>query len=382
VQQAGQSRTSATFHGLLYAFGVLVSFWTLAGLLLALRSAGQELGWGFQLQSPAFVLVVAGVFFLLGLSLFGVFEIGTSLMGLGAKAGSRGGALGAFNSGILAVVVATPCTAPFMGSALGYALSQPAALSLLVFTALGLGLALPYVLFTASPVLLRHVPKPGVWMETLKQVMGFLLMATVVWLAWVLGNQRGPQVVAVLLSMLLLLAVAAWIWGRWGNVARSTRSRFLAMIISALLLVASIGWGLKGADLFASSSPGASPSSDGEWVSYDELELARLVSKGTPVLVDFTADWCLSCKVNEQVALRAESVLEQFRKQGVVLMRADWTLRNVEISRALAKFGRSSVPLYVLYPGGRIEEHFTLPEILTPGIVLEALKQLDQQDAT
>ena len=375
VGQAGQSRSAALGHGLLYAGGVLASFWILAGLLLGLRSAGEGLGWGFQLQSPTFVVIVAGLFFVLGLSLFGVFEIGSSLVGLGSRAGARGGALGAFNSGILAVIVATPCTAPFMGSALGFALTQPTIVSLLVFTALGLGLAAPYVVLTSSPALLRLVPKPGAWMETLKQIMGFLLMATVIWLAWLLGNQAGSGAVAVLLSMLLLLAVAAWVWGRWGNVAQSDRSRLGAFVFSSLLVVVALGWGLRGLSLFG-GTPARAEAYDSEWLAYDEAELARLLNSGTPVLVDFTADWCLSCKVNEQVALASESVRKRLREEGVTLMKADWTLRDEGITRALARFGRSSVPLYVLYSGKGPDAFVTLPEILTPGIVISALDKL------
>ena len=379
VQSAGQSNKTALAHGLLYTAGVLASFWVLAGLLLALRGAGEALGWGFQLQSPVFVVAMAGVFFLLGLSLFGVFEIGTSIAGLGAGASGRSGALGAFSSGILAVIVATPCTAPFMGSALGYALTQPALLSLLVFTALGIGLALPYVLLASSPRLLRYVPKPGAWMETLKQFLGFLLMATVVWMAWVLGNQAGPQAVAVMLSMLLLLALAAWIWGRWGAPSRGERSRRWAFVTGALLLVFAAGWGMQGVTLFGATQAGADPG-DTTWSPYDEAELARRVAEGTPVLVDFTADWCLSCKVNEQVALSSSVVQKRMQELGVVLMKADWTLRSEAITHALAKFGRTSVPLYVLYTGGGADQFVTLPEILTPGIVIDALNQLDSHN--
>jgi thiol:disulfide interchange protein DsbD len=339
---------------------------------LILRGAGQALGWGFQLQSPMFVVAMAGVFFLLGLSLFGVFELGASWMGLGAGATGRGGALGTFTSGILAVVVATPCTAPFMGTALGFALTQPAWTSMLVFTALGLGLALPYVVLAGAPGLLRFVPRPGPWMETLKQFFGFLLMATVVWLAWVLGNQVGPQAVAVLLCMLLLLALASWIWGRWGALSKSDRTRRRALLAGAIVLMVAAVGGVRGVALF-----GATAAADSEeWSPFDQAELTRLVSAGTPVLVDFTADWCLSCKVNEQVALSSGSVQQRLRELGVVLMRADWTLRSEEITRALAGFGRSSVPLYVLYSGRGTDEFVTLPEILTPGLVLDALNQL------
>ncbi len=380
VQAAGDGQRASLSHSLLYTAGILVSFWSLAGLLLALRGAGEALGWGFQLQSPLFVLAMAGVFFLLGLSLLGVFEVGTSWMGVGAGAAGRGGAFGTFTSGILAVVVATPCTAPFMGSALGYALTQPAHLSLLIFTALGLGLALPYVVLASSPALLKFVPRPGAWMETLKQAFGFLLLATVVWLAWVLGNQSGPQAIAVLMSVLLLLAIASWIWGRWGALSRSEGSRRAARVAGALLLLAAATWGARGVTLFGATPSNAADSET--WVRYDEGELSRLVAQGTPVLLDFTADWCLSCKVNEQVALGSEAVLERVREQGVVLMKADWTLRSAEITRALSNFGRSSVPLYVLYSGHGVDRYVTLPEILTPGIVLEALDQLQNDSPT
>jgi thiol:disulfide interchange protein len=373
VQQAGETKSSALSHGLLYTAGVVVSFWILAGVLIALRAAGEQLGWGFQLQSPTFVVIVAGLFFLLGLSLFGVFEIGASLIGLGSKSGS--GAFGAFNSGILAVIVATPCTAPFMGSALGYALTQPVVGSLLVFTALGLGLALPYLIFTASPALLRFVPKPGAWMETLKQLMGFLLMATVVWLAWVLGNQAGAQAIAVLLSMLLLLSVAAWIWGRWGNLANSGRTRILASIVALSLAIVGVGWGLKGIHLFGTTAQAASGQESG-WEPYSEERVQELVTSGRRVLVDFTADWCLSCQVNERVALASESVEKRLHELDVALLKADWTLRDAKIAAALAGFGRNSVPLYVLYSGKAGDEPVILPAILTPGIVLEALDRL------
>jgi thiol:disulfide interchange protein DsbD len=373
-QQAGESKSSALSHGVLYTVGVVVSFWILAGSLIVLRAAGEQLGWGFQLQSPAFVVIVAGLFFLLGLSLFGVFEIGASLIGLGSRSGS--GAFGAFNSGILAVIVATPCTAPFMGSALGYALTQPVVQSLLVFTALGIGLALPYLILTASPALLRFVPRPGAWMETLKQFMGFLLMATVVWLAWVLGNQAGAQAIAVLLSMLLVLAIAAWIWGRWGTPTHSGRTRVLASVAALALATMSVGWGMKGITLFGTTAEAASDSDTG-WEPYSQERLEELVTSGRRVLVDFTADWCLSCQVNERVALASEAVEKRFRELDVTLLKADWTLRDEKIATALAGFGRNSVPLYVLYSGRAGDDPVILPAILTPGIVLEALDGLE-----
>jgi len=374
IQGAGEARRTAVAHGGMYTLGVLFAFWVLAGVLLGLRSAGEQLGWGFQLQSPTFVVILASLLFLLGLSLFGVFEIGTSLMGLGSRAGSRAGSLGAFNSGILAVVVATPCTAPFMGSALGYALIQPPVVSLLIFTFLGLGLALPYAVLAAAPAMLRFVPRPGAWMETLKQFMGFLLMATVVWLAWVLGNQSGAQAVTVLLSMFVLLGLAAWIWGRWGTVSRGTPVRIVAAVVALILSATSIGWGILSVDMLATDTD--TPDVHSAWEPYSPERARALRTAGTPVFIDFTADWCLSCQVNERVALDSDDVQQRFRDLGVVLMKADWTRRNETITRALAEYGRSSVPLYVLYDG-KTQNPVFLPEILTPGIVLDALKDME-----
>jgi thiol:disulfide interchange protein DsbD len=376
VQQAGESPRVARRHGILFALGVVASFWVLAGLLLGLRSAGEQLGWGFQLQSPLFVTVLAGFFFLLGLSLAGVFEIGASLVGIGGR--RRGGAGGAFASGITAAVVATPCTAPFMGSALGYALTQPAWVSLAIFTSLGLGMALPYVALTAVPAWLRFVPKPGRWMETLKQAMAFMLFATVLWLAWLLGNQAGAQAVIALLGMFLVLALAAWIWGRWGTVASNRAVRSVALSLASLLLAAGFGGGVGAVRMVeASPSVPSATRADDRWEPFDGARVEQLQRDGRIVFIDFTADWCLSCKVNERVALASESVRTRFDELDAVLMKADWTRRSPAITRALADYGRNSVPLYVLYPGDPDADPVILPEILTPGLVLQALEPIE-----
>lgn len=374
VEQASKSRNSIAVHNFMFLLGVLVSFWVLAALLLSLQAGGEHLGWGFQLQSPAFLVVLSAFMFLIGLNLFGVFEVGTSLTGIG---GSRSaGRFGSFVAGVTATIVATPCTAPFMGTALGFALTQPAVVSLTVFTALGLGMAAPYMIVTSSPALLKFVPRPGRWMETLKQAMGFLLMATVVWLAWVLGIQAGATAVALLLVALLLCAVAAWILGRWGNLATELRPRRLAQISAALVIIVGLA-GVSGNLPPAQAAGVTVATGDGiQWEPFSPQRVAQLRQEGRPLLIDFTAAWCLSCKVNEQVAFGSGQVQKRIDELELVALKADWTARDATITRALAEFGRNSVPLYVLYPGNQ-GAPIVLPELLTPGIVLEALAQIE-----
>lgn len=381
VESAGIDQRTRSMHGILFGLGVLVSFWILAGGLFILRAAGNQLGWGFQLQSPLFVMILAIFFFLLGLSMLGLFEIGAGLTGTGAAAASGGGKMSAFVGGITAAVVATPCTAPFMGSALGFALTQPPIAGLSVFTALGLGMALPYVVLATSPALLRFVPRPGAWMETLKHVMGFMLLATVVWLAWVLGNQVGPQGLTILLAVLLFASLAGWIYGRWSTPVQSSGTRMMTRVIAVAILLGGTGLGLAGIRVFA--AVGSEGQTSGRvtqgsivWHPYSESLLDSLQKTNQPILIDFTADWCLSCKVNELIAFGSADVQEALLARGVVTLRADWTKRNDVITRALARYGRSSVPLYILFSGQSNAEPIILPEILTPGIVLNALSEL------
>lgn len=376
VKQAGDGK-SALGHGLLFTAGVLASFWLLAGVLLILQAGGEQLGWGFQLQSPAFLMVLSGFMFLFGLNLFGVFEVGNSLTGLGSGGASRGGGTGSFVAGVTATVVATPCTAPFMGSALGFSLSQPWWAALTIFTFLGLGMAAPYLVLSAWPALLRFVPKPGAWMETLKQALGFVLMATVIWLAWVLSLQTGPEGVVILMAVLLVLGIAGWVLGRFGSLSRGTLSRRMGYAVAIVLIVGAVATGISSVDSVAPSA-GATGGSDLDlWQPYSPERVNELRAEGRPVFIDFTAAWCLSCQVNKRVALRTTVVEEKFAEAGVSLMVADWTSRNETITRALAEFGRNSVPLYVLYPGSPDSAPIILPEILTEGIVLEALDAVD-----
>ncbi|MYA77316.1 MAG: thiol:disulfide interchange protein, partial [Gemmatimonadetes bacterium] len=384
IHQAGDDPAKARRHGLVFTAGVLVSFLALAAVLIALRAGGEQLGWGFQLQSPVFIVILSVIIFMFGLSLFGVFEIGTSLVGLGGRMDSGSGLGGSFLSGVLATVVATPCTAPFMGVALGYALTQSAAQSLAIFGFLGLGMALPYLTLSSVPALLRYVPKPGAWMESFKQFMGFLMMATVVWLLWVLNLQTDPNLVALVMVLLVLVALGSWILGRWGGIASGSRSRIAARAAAAVIIIASMVTVLSQvpAPAKADRTAAASTYSAGlEWEPFSRQLVQDLRASGKSVFVDFTAAWCLSCQVNKRVALSDRRVVEQFETLGVVPVQADWTSRDPEITRALAEFGRNSVPLYVLYTGGPDSVPEILPELLTPGLVLDALKKVESGSA-
>jgi thiol:disulfide interchange protein len=366
----GEAVTSRSrTHGLAFGLGVLLSFWILAGALIALRAGGESLGWGFQLQSPPVVAVLALLMFALGLNLSGVFEIGLSLTRLGGTGGG-GGYGDSLLTGGLAVLVAAPCTAPFMGAALGFALVQPAIIGLLVFTALAMGLALPFMVLASAPQLLRSLPRPGPWLETLKQLFAFPMYATVVWLLWVLGQQAGVNAIAAVLMAMIVVALGAWLWAR-GVRSENAPTRALSV---ALMLFAGVGSVMvtKDATPPAVAAPVAS-SGALEWLPWSATTVRDQRAAGRPVFVDFTAAWCLSCQVNERVALRTGAVSTAFRKANVALVRADWTSRDDGITQVLASFGRSGVPLYVLYPANPDAAPEILPAVLTPGMVVDAV---------
>jgi thiol:disulfide interchange protein/DsbC/DsbD-like thiol-disulfide interchange protein len=374
MKHAGNDPKTAWVQGAAFTAGVVISFWLLAGLLLVLRAAGNHLGWGFQMQSPGFVLGLIFLFFLLALNLFGVFELGASLVGLDAKAaGNLSGLASSFGNGALATLAATPCTAPFMGSALGFAAQQPAIISLLIFTFLALGMATPYLLLTIFPGALRFVPKPGAWMEAFKQFMGFLLMATVIFLVYVFGALVGGDQVPWLLLTLLLAGIAAWIYGRWFTPVHSAPVRLIAFILALGLLGYAVGWGVSLAKEDTTVHAGAT--ADG-WQPWTPEAVDAALAKGDPVFVDFTAAWCLSCKVNERVALGTDEVKKAFADHKVTLFRADWTHSDPTISKTLQDYHRDGVPLYLLYSPQKKDAPQVLPEVLTPGIVLDALKAL------
>ncbi len=365
--------------GLAFGAGVVLSFLALAGGLLALRAAGAGLGWGFQLQSPPVVAGLAALMVALALNLLGVFSLGEGVASAGGRLDRGEGLSGAFLSGVLAVIVATPCTAPFMGAALGYAIAQPAALALLVFATLGVGMAMPYVVLSFRPAWVRRLPRPGPWMETLKQGLAFPLFATAVWLVWVFGLQAGLDAAAGLLLALVLLGLAAWTWGRWPSHttrrARTTARAFAIVVVAAAVsLVVVASGGMDGSGRSGGGFRQSAPAS-GEWHDWDADQVQTLVAEGTPVFVDFTAAWCLTCQVNKKTVLHRPAVRDAFAARGVTTVRADWTTEDPAITDALASFGRSGVPLYVLYPGGDAAP-VLLPEVLTTGMVLDALDAL------
>lgn len=384
---SGDARAAAQArHGALaFAAGVLTTFLVLASALLALRAAGESVGWGFQLQSPVFVAGMALLFMLIALNFAGLFEFGLRLTQLGAHEATlatradQGGwrhLAGAFGSGALAVLVATPCTAPFMGSALGFTLGQPAAAVLVVFAAIAAGMALPYLVLGFAPRLLARLPRPGRWMESLRQFLAFPMLATAAWLAWVLGQQAGGDAVLGLMMAMVGVALAVWIYGRF--VQPTVRPHRLTWaLLAALVFVVSIWLAVSTAasDSAPSAPAGAargSAASDADWLPWSEQRVAQAQAAGQPVFVDFTAAWCVSCQANKRLALEREAVRTAFARARVLRLRADWTHRDPAITEALARHGRNGVPLYLLYRPGQSRPE-VLPELLTPGIVLDAL---------
>lgn len=376
-------------HGLAFAGGVIASFWILAAITLTVRVGGEQLGWGFQLQSPTFVAVMSVVFLVLGLLFLSPVTIGQTLQSFAGSWRLSTTYLGSFLSGVLATAVATPCTAPFMSTALAATLTLPAALTVVVFTALGCGMSAPYVALSYQPRLLRFLPRPGEWMESFKQGMAFPLFATVVWLTRVFARQMGFEppgltVVVDLLWGLLAIGFAFWLLTRAIHLRNNSRRRFVR--------IAALGVAILGVytaipnthEVEESRARACAPS--GEvlpftdaygllWESYSEDRLAKLLAQGRPVLLDFTAEWCITCHVNERVVFSSEAVRQALVAKNVTLMRGDWTSKNPAITAALRRFGRSGVPLNVLMRGPSATPR-VLPNILTPGIVLEALGEI------
>ncbi len=365
-------------HGLAYTAGVLLSFAVIAGALIGLRAGGEQLGWGFQLQSPAFVTLLAWLFFVLALSFSGVIVVSGRLAGAGHRLAGRSGYAGSFATGALATVAATPCTAPFMGAAVGFAVTQPWPTALLVFEALGLGLALPYLLLTLVPAWSRFLPKPGRWMARLQQFLAFPLYASAAWLVWVVSQQAGPRGVGAALAGIVLIAFASWLHQSLGAVRalwRRTATLAVVALLPALIVgivaLAPLGAGAR------SPAPEAGATIGVGWEPFSPERLADLRASGKPVFVNFTAAWCVTCLVNERVALRSPAVAEVFAKKGVVALKADWTTRDPLISRMLGSLGRSGVPLYALYPpGAAIGTPTLLPQILTEGAVIDAIDKI------
>ena len=375
VQSGSQERHKLRAHGFVYALGILVSFWVLVGALLGLRATGATLGWGFQFQSPVFLLLMAGLLFFLGLSLAGQIEIGLTLTSAGGSLAARQGYAGSFFTGVLAVVVATPCTAPFMGAALGYAIGAPVAVTFAVFTALALGLAAPYVALTLQPAWTRILPRPGAWMEVLKQAVSVPIFITVIWLACVVTSGYGAELLAALLASFLLLAIAGWFLGRWPAKRWATTVAALILLAVVVACIAAPRELATAPEASSTQNSSGSPAARSAWQPWSADAVQNALSAGHPVFVDFTASWCLSCQVNERVALSQPEVQQAFAAANVVLFRADWTREDAAITEELAALGRSGVPVYALYSPGDNNPQL-LPQVLTPGIVLDALAKL------
>jgi thiol:disulfide interchange protein DsbD len=376
VEQAKKHPAAVRAKGLVFAAGVISSMLCLAAVLLALRAGGEQIGWGFQLQSPLFVTLLVYLLLAVGLNLSGVFEVGGGLAGVGLTRGDSYRA--SFFTGVLTTLVATPCTAPFMAFAVGAALTQPPIVALCIFAALGLGLALPYLLLSFAPWMRRALPRPGAWMDTLKQVFAFPIYASAAWLVWVLAQQTSSLGLGAALAGTILIALAAWAYQK--SKSSSAGGRVAALATAALAVLLAVMLPVQFAAIASGTSAGGARAAD-EWQPYDAAQVAKLNADGRPLLVNFTASWCLTCLVNERNAFADAAVREVFRSKGVTLMKGDWTNRDPAITQALAAFGRAGVPLYVVYnskPGST--EPIILPQLLTSGIVQTAFADTPKHD--
>jgi thiol:disulfide interchange protein DsbD len=382
VEQAKKHPTVVRAKGLVFAAGVIGSMLCLAGVLLALRAGGEQIGWGFQLQSPLFLTLMVYLLLAVGLNLSGVFEVGGALAGVGDGLTQGDSYHASFFTGVLTTLVATPCTAPFMAAAVGAALTKPPIVALCIFAALGFGLALPYLVLSFAPWMRGALPKPGAWMDTLKQIFAFPIYASAAWLLWVLAQEASSLGLGAALAGAILIALAAWAYQK--SKSGSAGSRVAGLATAVLGLLIAILLPVRFADVAAASpsvSKGTAQSADG-WLPYDAAQVAKLNAEGKPLLVNFTASWCLTCLVNERNAFMDSAVQEVFRSKGVTLMKGDWTNRDPAITQALSAFGRAGVPLYVVYngkPGST--EPVVLPQILTASVVRDAFAGVPNHDS-
>ena len=372
VNQSGHERSKVVAHGLVFTLGVLLSFWSLATVLAVLRAGGDQLGWGFQLQSPAFVFILAALMLVFALNMSGVFEFGLRATSVGGQLQTKSGYAGSFFTGVLATVVATPCSAPFLAPALGAALALSTLESFVIFTAIAMGLAMPYLLLSIFPSAIKVLPRPGAWMETFKQFMAFPLYATVAYLIWVMAGQVGEEGLQNVLFGLVLIALAVWFYGRWNAPGASEgRARFgVAALIIAGAAGLWLGWPSTAA---AQTTTGAVTAGGLTWEPWSPEAVEKLRAEGRTVYVDFTARWCATCQTNKKIVFKSDDVVKEFLSKNVATLRADWTNKDPRITAELARYGRSAVPFNVVWFPGK-EQPTLLPELLTPGIVLNALK--------
>ncbi len=362
-------------HGLSYMVGVMLSFLALAAVLLGLQASGAAAGWGFHLQQPWFVAALVFLFFVMGLSMSGVVEFGTSVMGVGADLQDKDGYTGSFFTGVLAAVVASPCTAPFMGAALGFAFTQSMPVALTVFLALGFGMALPFVVLSFVPALAKLMPRPGPWMLTFRQLLAFPLYATVVWLLWVLGQQTDSNAMALIVAGCVVLAFACWLYQHRHNAEGWWRHASLLLI---LLCVGTAGSTLFMPMLQARAVTAAANADAGEeaFETYSAERLAALRADNKPVFINMTAAWCITCLVNERVALNSEVFLAAMQQKGVTYLKGDWTNNDPAITAVLKQYETSGVPLYLMFPSDGSKPAEVLPQILTESLMLEALERI------
>jgi len=380
IEQQDISQKDRQVAGLAYTGGILFCFWLLAGAVFATRSAlGIEVGWGFQFQYPPYIAGLATLVFAFGLSLFGVFEIPAFGVDQASRAASKEGPAGYFFPGMFAPLVAPPCTAPFMGTALAFAFAAPGYLLVLVFSLIGLGLAAPFLLIAFVPTLYRFLPRPGAWMEAFKQFLGFTLIATTIWLVGVLGAQIGADRNNGFLAFLMFVALGSWVFGRWGGLGATGMQQLKAF---AAGMVIAVGGGWFFLDLEMAE---ASQCDDGTvaevldfehevpWQPFSEERVAALAGK--PIFIDFTADWCLTCKANEKAVINTAPVREVMRDRGVIPLMADWTRRDPVITEWLQRHGKAGVPFYLVLPADAAAAPIPLPEVITKDMVIEALKK-------
>lgn len=368
AKDAQKTRKTALINAAFYSVGIIISFCALAGILTWLKSLGNSLGWGFQLQEPLFVAFLILLFFAMGLAFAGVFELGASLSSLGNLTSQKDGKGAAFFSGVLAVLVASPCTAPFMGSALGVALASNASMAATfsIFMSIGLGMAFPYVLLSTVPRLARRIPKPGAWMETFKQFLAFPLFATAIWLVWVFLKERNADALMQMLFSALILAFALWIFGKYSPPVNSRKKRMFAFASLAILGAVSVALAVKSATFKLPETLAAQNHSI-------ESQIEELRKSGKIVYADFTASWCITCIANKKAVLHTKKIEDFFKENNVALLTFDWTNKNAQIGEFLKKFGRSGVPFNIVYPADLKKEPVILPEILTPNAVIDAI---------
>ena len=407
VQQSGEDAGKVRWHGLVFTLGLLVTMWALAGVLIALNATGERLGWGFQQQSPGFMAFIIALLFLLGLNLAGVFEWGSGLTGVGGGLMEKQGLAGSFFTGALTTLVATPCSGPFLGAAMGFTLRQPAPQALVLFTSFGLGIALPYLVLSLFPRLVNHLPRPGAWMETFKVAMAFPMLATVIYFLHSFGAQTGRGGVTMMIVALLLLALAAWIYGRWTAPHRSAAARRGGLIATAIAVAGSV-WAARdavaakpetaqlnsqiaqlsaqlehaletGGKLPADAAAATTGPGGLAWETWSPERVAALRQEGKIIFVDFTAEWCATCQVNKKVVFKspgAEKVAETFSRLGAVALKADWTNDDPVIAEFLFRNGLFAIPVNFVYPADPSRPPIMLPEgFLTQGHVIEGLEK-------